>query len=98
MRGTTPTLTITINTSDFLLTSVTAIELCIENTRLTKYTREDLTIDTDTNRVMKVFTEQETTRLNPKKPLVVQGRFWLAGGAVIGIDPIPFAVADMNGI
>ena len=98
MQGTTPSLTISIDPDDLQLSSVTAMELYIRNgNATTTYAMGDLTVDTEANTVTKVFTEAETAALDPKKNVVIQGRFW-AGDAVIGINKINIGVADMMGV
>lgn len=98
MQGTTPSLTITIDPEDLLLSAVTVIELYVRNGKTTTtYTMDDLTIDIEANTITKVFTEEETAALDPKKNVVIQGRFW-AGDAVIGINKINIGVADMMGV
>lgn len=99
MQGTTPSIEITINTDDFLLSDVTAIKLPIQNgENLTTYEMSDLTIDTENNKLIKTFTENETLSLSPKSKLIVQGRFWLADGTIVGIEKLEFSVSDMLGI
>jgi len=98
MQGTTPSVTITINTDDFLLSNVTKMELYVRNgSNLTTYTADDLDIDTDANTITKTFTEAETAALDPKKNVVIQGRFWL-GNAIVGINKISYGVSDMQGV
>ena len=98
MQGTTPSVTITINPDDFLLSNVTKMELYVRNgSNLTTYTADDLDIDTDANTITKTFTEAETAALDPKKNVVIQGRFWL-GNAIVGINKISYGVSDMQGV
>lgn len=99
MQGTTPSITITISTDDFLLSNVTAVELYISHHgTVTTYTAADLTIDTEENTVTKTFTETETAALTPRHNVIVQGRFWLSDGSIVGINKIHFSVADMMGV
>lgn len=99
MQGTTPSITITISTEDFLLSNVTAMNLYILNGRkLTTYEMTDLTIDTTNNTITKTFTEEETASLDPKSKVVIQARFWFADGSIVGINKISFQVADMLGV
>lgn len=52
MQGTTPSIEITINAEDFLLSNVTAMEFYILNGRnLNTYEMSDLTIDTTNNTI-----------------------------------------------
>lgn len=99
MQGTTPSITITIDTDDFLLSDVTAIELYVKNgSTVTTYTEDELTVDTTENTVTKTFTEAETTAMKPSKNVIIQGRFWFSDGSVIGINKISIGVADMMGV
>ena len=98
MQGTTPSLTITIDPEDFLLSDVEKLELYIQNRTLTTYTAEDLTIDTTNNTITKTFTEQETSAFTTKYPVVVQARFWFSDNSVVGINKITFNVSDMLGV
>lgn len=98
MQGTTPSITITIDPDDFQLASVTKIELYVKNGgTLTTYTADDLTVDTEANTLTLTFSEAETSAMNPRKFLTVQGRFWL-GSSVVGINKLTFGVADMMGV
>lgn len=98
MQGTTPSITITIDPEDFLLSAVTRMELYVKNGgTLTTYTADDLTVDTEANTLTLTFSEAETAAMNPRKFLTVQGRFWL-GTSVVGINKISFGVSDMMGV
>ena len=99
MQGTTPELTITIKKTDFLLTDVEKIELVVQNgNNLTTYTEAELLLDSEANTVTLAFTEEETAALSRKYQVLVQARFWLTGGVVVGIKKISFQVADMLGV
>ena len=97
VQGTTPTVTITIDPNDLNLANVTAMDIKIRNVRTRSYGLDDMTIDTEANSFTYQFTEEETTELNPKKPLVIQGRLWL-GDKIVGINKIQFEVSDMMGV
>ena len=98
MQGTTPSITITISPDNFLLSSVTKMEMYVRNGgTLTTYTADNLTVDTEANSITLTFSEAETAAMNPKKFLTVQGRFWL-GTSVVGINKLTFGVADMMGV
>lgn len=99
MQGTTPAITITIDSDDFLLSDVTAIELYIQNkTTISTYTLDELVIDTTNNTITKTFTEAETAAMLPKYTTIVQGRFWMNDGNIFGINKLKFATADMIGV
>lgn len=99
MQGTTPSVTITIDTNDFLLSDVSSMELYVSNDgNLTTYTDEDLIINTANNTITKAFSEEETSRFNRNKSIVIQGRFWFANGNIVGINKLAFSTADMLGV
>ena len=99
MQGTTPSLTITIKDTDFLLSNVSKVELYVQNGKqIRTYTDADLTIDTEENTVTKKFTEEETSAFTRKTTLVVQARFFFPDNSVIGINKLQFAVSDMLGV
>lgn len=99
MRGTTPTIEIEIDTEDFLLSALTAIELYIKNgNSTTTHTKDDLMIDETENVLSYQLTEAETKALDPQFPVIVQMRGWYVDGNVIGIDKLVFDTADMEGV
>lgn len=99
MQGTTPALTITISTDDFLLSNVTRLELYIGNGGTIKtYDAGDVTIDTTENSFRYVFTETETAAFSRHFPVEAQARFWFSDGSVVGIRKLSFDVADMMGV
>lgn len=99
MRGTTPEIEISIDTDDFYLSNVTEMELYVTNGANTvTYTMDDLTIDTANNTITKGFSEEETIALNARFPVIIQGRCWLVGGAVVGIEKQVYEVKDMEGV
>lgn len=99
MQGTTPSITITISTDDFLLSDVTALELYVRNDGVTTtYDMDEVTIDTEANTITKTFTETETAAFTPKKHVYIQARFWFADGSIVGIKRIGFDVTDMMGV
>lgn len=98
MQGTTPSLMIQISPDDLHLSDVTAMEMYIRSgSRLTTYTMEELTVDTDANTITKRFSVEETAAMDPRKNITVQARFWV-NDAVIGINKITIGVADMMGV
>jgi hypothetical protein len=98
MRGTTPTIEIEIDTEDFLLSELTAIELYVRNgNKISTYTKDDLIVDEESNVVSKQLTEADTKALDPQFPVIVQMRGWYADGNVIGIEKLVFDTADMEG-
>lgn len=97
MQGTTPELRIKIPDA-LKVTEAEAVELYILNgyTYCT-YTLDDLTLDEDTNSIVKRFTEEETERYTPGRGITVQGRLWYADGTV-GFNKISIGVTDMIGV
>ena len=98
MRGTTPVIEIEIDTEDFLLSELTAIELYVKNGNTTAtHTKDDLMIDETENVLSYQLTEADTKALDPQFPVIVQMRGWYADGNVIGIEKLVFDTADMEG-
>lgn len=96
MQGTTPSLRIRIKTDEFYVTDVTAAEVYIRNAGATKtYKLDDLTVDAENNAFYKHFSEEETAAYIPRKSLIVQARFWLTDGNIVGINKTFFEVDDM---
>lgn len=99
MQGTTPSLTIHINTDDFLISDVSRIELYISNGKdVATYTQDDLTIDTAENTITKKFSEEETAAMPRRGNIAVQGRFFFPDESIVGIQRITFSVSDMLGV
>lgn len=98
LQGTTPTLTIAIDPTDFAVSDIVALELRIkQKNNLTIYGLSDVTLDPDENTVSYLFTEAETLALLPDIWLNVQLRFWFADGNICGTDPMSFNVDDLIG-
>lgn len=97
MRGTTPELRIKIPDT-LKVTEAEAVELYVLNgyTYCT-YTLEDLTLDEETNSIVKRFTEEETAKYTPGRGITVQGRLWFTDGTV-GFKKISIGVSDMIGV
>lgn len=99
MQGTTPSIVLSIDTDDFLLQNVTALELYIRNGGKTNtYSLSDVEVDTSENTLTKTFTEAETSAFVPYDGVTVQARFWFSDGSIIGINRISFNVSDMMGV
>lgn len=99
MQGTTPSLTISISKEDFELSSVSKIELYIQNgNKVTTYRESDLVIDNEKNSFTKKFTESETAAFVVKNDVIAQARFWFPDGSIVGIKKIAFSVSDMLGV
>lgn len=98
LQGTTPTLTIAINPTDFAVSDVIALELAVKQ-KNNVYTHglADVTIDTAGNTVSYTFTEAETLALIPDVLLSVQVRFAFADGNICGTDRMNFNVDDFIG-
>lgn len=97
MQGTTPELRIKIPDT-LKVTEAVAVELYILNGySYCTYKKEDLTLDEETNSIVKRFTEEETAKYTPGRGIVVQGRLWFVDGTV-GIKKISIGVSDMIGV
>lgn len=96
LQGTTPTLTITIDTDDFAVSDVTKLELTTKHDgTVTSYDLNDVTLDTEANSISYTFTEAETLAMNPDKPLRYQCRFMFSDGSIVGTKTMYLDVADL---
>lgn len=96
LQGTTPTFRYKVKTTDFLVTDVTKLELTIQNMRnKVIHGLDDVTVDTENNRFIYKFTEQETLALNPADLVRFQLRFMFADGSILGSTQIKVTVSDL---
>lgn len=96
LQGTTPTLTIAIDPTDFAVSDIVALELAVkQKSNITTYGLSDVTLDPVENTVSKTFTEAETLAFTPDVLLSVQLRFYFADGNICGTDRINFNVDDL---
>ena len=96
LQGTTPTLTITVNPDELLLSDVTEIELTfLSGTTVTQKAMADLTIDTEANKLSYTFTEAETLALSATAMLIWQARFKLTSGVIVGTVKKSIKVIDL---
>lgn len=97
LQGTTPTLTITVNPDELLLSDVTEIELTFQSGAQTptKKGMTDLTIDTEANTMAYTFTETETLALSASSMLIWQARFKLQSGVIVGTVKKSIKVIDL---
>lgn len=85
LQGTTPVLTITIDTNDFYVSDITALELTFKNNENTTiHGLSDVVLDSTDNTIAYQFTESETLALTPGMFLKYQLRFKFSDGAIIG--------------
>lgn len=96
LQGTTPSLEIKINTSDFAVGDVIKLELTMLNgdTTMTRGL-SDMTVDTEANSFTYKFTEAETLALVPGRSLYYQIRFLFADGTIVGTKPMQIQVANL---
>lgn len=98
LQGTTPTLTVAIDPTDFSVSDLTGLELRIkQKNNINIYSLTDVTIDPDANTVSYQFTEAETLAFIPDILLSAQLRFMFADGNICGTDPMNFNVDDLIG-
>lgn len=96
LQGTTPTLTITVDTDDFNVSDVTELELAIKNgSTLNLYGLSDVTLDSTENTIAYQFTEAETLALDPKNNLVYQLRFMFSDGSIVGTNALSIRVSKL---
>lgn len=96
LQGTTPTLTIAIDPTDFAVSDIVALEFAVkQQNNITIYNLSDVTIDTSANTVSKTFTQAETLSFIPDVLLSVQLRFYFADNTVCGTNRMNFNVDDL---
>lgn len=85
LRGTTPDFVIKVNTSDFVVTDVTKLEVTIWNgTRQTIYGLSDVVLDTTENAFGIHFSEADTLALDSSKSFKWQMRCMFEDGNIVG--------------
>lgn len=85
LQGTTPTLTLAIEDSDFTVADITELELTLSNNGTEHiYHISDVELDPSNNAILYHFTEAETMALVPNKRLWYQLRFQFGDGAIVG--------------
>ena len=96
LQGTTPTLTIAIDPTDFSVGDIVALELAVkQKTNVTLYGLSDVTVDPDANTISYTFTQAETLAFVPGVWLTVQLRVCFADGNICGSEPMNFNVEDL---
>lgn len=96
LQGTTPSIEIVIDTDDFSVSDVTALEFTIKhNGAVSIYSLDDVTVDTDANSFIYTFSEAATLALNPDKSLKYQLRFMFSDGSILGTKIMRLQVADL---
>ena len=96
LQGTTPTLTIAIDPTDFEVSNVVALEFAIkQKSNVSIYGLSDVVIDAEENTISYTFTETETLALIPDILLSVQLRFMFADGSICGNNRMNFNVNDL---
>lgn len=70
LRGTTPSLKLRLKTEDCLVTDIVELEVVVWNGNFQKtYGLENVTLDSDSNKIVIHFTEEETMRMDSSKDL-----------------------------
>ncbi len=96
LQGTTPTLTIAIDPTDFAVSNIVALELAVkQQNNVTVYNIFDVTIDPVANTIAYTFTEAETLAFIPDAWVSVQLRFLFADGNICGTNRMNFNVNDL---
>ena len=101
LQGTTPTLTVSIDSSDLSLSDVVQLELTFKqfNQNPIIHYIADCTLDLDANTVSYHFTEAETLAFDPTTPLLYQLRFGTNDGEIVGTNAMQVNVTDlMSGV
>lgn len=92
LRGTTPSLKLRLKTEDCLVTDIVELEVVVWNGNFQKtYGLDDVTLDSDANKIVIHFTEEETLNMDSSKNLKWQMRAEMPDGNIVGTrqsDPI----------
>lgn len=96
LQGTTPTLTIAIDPTDFAVSDIVALELAVkQKTNITLYDLSDVTLDPAANTISYTFTQAETLAFVPGVWLTVQLCVGFADGNICGSEPMSFNVDEL---
>lgn len=96
LQGTTPTLTIAIDPTDFAVSDIVALEFAVKQKKtVSVYGLPDVTLDPVANTISYTFTEVETLAFIPDILLSVQLRFLFADGTICGTNRMNFNVDDL---
>jgi len=97
LQGTTPSLTISIDPDDLLLSNVAELELAFQqfNQPAVLKHMDDCIIDPAGNTVTYHFTQEETLALSPSSPLNWQLRFATVSGEVLGTNVAQIQITDL---
>lgn len=97
MQGTTPSLEIEIDKTDFLVGDVAELKMIFMN-GLSKaiHRLSDFDQDAEANSFTYRFSQEETLALDPFNPIVVKGRAKFSDNSVVGIKEIRIEVSDLE--
>lgn len=96
LQGTTPTITISIDPTDFSVSDVIALEFTTkQKNNISVYGLQDVTVDTNANTVSYTFSQVETLAFIPDVLLSVQLRFMFADGSIVGTNRMNFNIDDL---
>ena len=96
LQGTTPTLTISVDKTDLLLSEIIGLELVFQQIGdPIKKRMSDVIIETEENTVSYHFTEEETLALTPTRTLNWQIRFKLPDQNIVGTPIAQINVTDL---
>lgn len=85
LRGTTPSLKLRLKTEDCLVTDIVELEVVVWNGNFQKtYGLDNVTLDSDANKIVIHFTEEETMRMDSSKSFKWQMRAMFQDGNIVG--------------
>lgn len=85
LRGTTPSLKLRLKPEDCLVTDIVELEVVVWNGIFQKtYGLDDVTLDSDANKIVIHFTEEETLGMDSSKSLRWQMRAEMPDGNIVG--------------
>lgn len=97
LQGTTPSLTISIDPDDLLLSNVAELELAFQQFNQKPLLKHfhDCVLNTEENTITYHFTQEETLAFLPSSPLNWQLRFATVYGDVIGTNVAQIQISDL---
>ena len=96
LQGTTPTLEVVIDATDFAVTDVTKLELTFENAGVvTIHDLTEVTLDAVANSISYSFSQAETLALKANDMMWYQLRFGFTDGSIVGTRKASLRVSDL---
>ena len=96
LQGTTPTLEVVIDATDFAVTDVVKLELTFENAGvISTHDLTEVSVDAVANSISYSFTQAETLALRANDMMWYQLRFGFQDGSIVGTKKASLRVSDL---